>query len=213
MSTIKLCNNVYKINNIFTSEELTLINNSIKCSKIPVDNNGNYINIDDSYQEIGIDHRLGRLQFGLLNNFHDVLENIFLKINDFVNIIFTKNYIFSHAMVVEYNNKYGTPNLPPHYDADSHHMIVNYQLSSNTSWSIGLNTNHFRLEDNSAIAFNGNENIHWRPHKVFKDNEYVTMIFFRFIDKSNNSNYSHLNYWPDDKIFNEINHYRNSLKF
>lgn len=196
-----------KISNVFTSEELTILNNSIMHAKTLIYNNGSYIDRLSNNSGQGIDYVLGRLQLHI----DYLIKNIYLKLNDSVNAIFNKEYIYDHSLVAEYSNAYGKPNLPPHYDGDSNHLIVNYQLSSNSSWDIAVGMNLFEMEDNSAILFNGNENIHWRPHKVFKDGEYVTMIFFRFKDPLNNCDYSHLRYMQDHMVFSEINKYRNSL--
>lgn len=115
------------------------------------------------------------------------------------------------AIVVTYSNKFGQPDLPPHYDGDPTDIILDYQLASNTRWDIGADTQTFELFDNSALLFNPNKHAHWRPHKQFQDNEYVTMVFFRFFNSKGLSDYSHLRLGKDDPAFDEANAYRNSL--
>lgn len=113
--------------------------------------------------------------------------------------------------LVEYSSEFGQPNLPPHFDGDHTDVIVNYQLKSNTTWGVGVGEQVFSLEDNTAIVFNPNENIHWRPIKKFEPGEYVRMGFFRFWNESNPSDYSHLNLTQKDPVFDKIRNIRNSL--
>lgn len=115
------------------------------------------------------------------------------------------------GVFAEYNSKYGQPNLPPHFDGDNNSLIIDYQYKSNTSWGLGVDTTVFEMEDNKAIIFNPNEYPHWRPHKTFEEGEEVTMIFFRFPDRSGKTDYSHKRQWPGDEIFADIRKIRDNL--
>jgi hypothetical protein len=121
------------------------------------------------------------------------------------------NLTLSSTTYVEYNNKYGIPNLPPHFDSDINDLVISYQLKSNTDWNFAVEKQIYALKDNSILVFNANKNIHWRPHKIFKDDEFVKMIFFRFCNIENKSDNSHLVYSIDHEIFKEINELRDSL--
>ena len=169
---------IIKVENLFSEKQLDALNNMIS--------NG----------EATIDEKLGRSQV-ILNSLGE--ENIGSKILEI-----GKNLSLSSAIYVEYSNNFGQPNLPTHYDGDNSDLIVNYQLSSNTSWDIGLGLETYSLEDNSALIFNPNEYIHWRPIKQFEAGEYVKMIFFRLWNKENTSDYSHLRYSLDNPIFDEV---------
>jgi hypothetical protein len=122
-----------------------------------------------------------------------------------------KGLKMDHAMYVEYSPLYGRPNLNPHLDGDTNDLIINIQFESNTVWDMGLNLETYSLSDNSALVFNGNTEIHWRVHKEFKDKEYVRMIFVRFYNPDNRSDYSHLPNHPEDDMFKEVSAFRNSL--
>lgn len=112
---------------------------------------------------------------------------------------------------VEYRAEYGNPHLPPHFDRDDTDYILDYQLDSNTQWPLGVDRNVYPLENNSAVGFNPNGNIHWRPLKTFQPGEYVRMIFFRFHNHDNPSNYKHLPEDIGEQEFVELNDYRASL--
>jgi hypothetical protein len=111
---------------------------------------------------------------------------------------------------VEYSNLYGEPNLPPHFDRDDNDLIINMQLDANTVWPLGLNLDVYELKNNSALVFNPNKEIHWRTNKEFKDGEYVRMLFVRYCNLENKSDYSHLPQKQDDDVFKEIRAFRDS---
>lgn len=190
---------IHQFKDIFSEEELRAINQAI-------DN----ITIPNKYREsdgVGVNKELGRLQFGGLNGIDDINK----KVNEIVNSIVPKPLSMSHVISVEYSGKYGHPVLPPHYDHDTNDIVVDFQLSANTSWDLGVDLKNYEMLDNSALIFNANEHIHWRPHKTFKDGEYVKMVFWRFCDEENPSDYSHLDVQQDHDILKEANAFRDSL--
>ncbi len=198
---------IKKINNFFTEDEFKVLVDSVHYSLIPLSDDGNFVDYKLDNEGRGIHHQLGRLQFGGLKHLPgDMLEKICKIAKD----ISGEELLMSNATAVEYNSLYGEPNLPIHFDHDSSDLIINFQLSSNTIWDLGIDLQVYSLEDNSALIFNPNQYTHWRPKKIFKDKEYIRMIFFRF-EKENPSDYSHLDYPIEHEIFKEIEEFRNSL--
>ena len=112
---------------------------------------------------------------------------------------------------VEYNNKYTNPKLPPHFDGDDQDVMFNFQVSSNTSWGLGVDLDVYELDDNSAVIFYPNENAHWRTHKIFNDGDYVRMLFVRFYKKDNRTDHSDKAYSSNNPIFKAVNDLRDSL--
>jgi hypothetical protein len=109
--------------------------------------------------------------------------------------IFNKELEMGATTYVKYSIDHGQPNLPPHLDRDNSEIIVNYQYGSNTVWPLGVNKDLYEISNNSALIFNPNTNIHWRPIKNFESGEFVEMIFFRFVEKKDNkvvSDYTYL---------------------
>jgi hypothetical protein len=181
---------IFKFENVFTDKELKIIRDNINVSEIEQ-----------------VNTKLGRLQYKTPLNFPFDLLN---KVNSLVFKTFT-NLALRSISAVEYSAKYGKPNLPVHYDHDSSDLVLNFQLESNTSWDIGIDKTVYSLKDNEAILFNPNKYTHWRPHKTFRDDEYIKMIFFRFHNPKEMSDYSHLNLSEDDKAFKEVSEFRDSL--
>lgn len=186
--------NITQIYDVFSEKEILFFDTIIN-------------NLND--KDFNISKDLGRLEFTIKNIYID--ENIILKLTNIAKSISKIDLMLLGVTYVEYNSKYGVPNLPPHFDGDSTDLLINYQLSSNTFWDIGLNFNIYNIKDNSALIFNPNKEIHWRPNKIFKDQEFIKMIFFRFVDLKNYKDNSHLSYSLDHKIFKGVNDFRDTF--
>lgn len=179
---------IKQINNLFSNEELLYINKIIKESKTDLDS------------------MLGRVKSEI-----DFKGSIRQKVEKLINETYKVNLSLGSINYVEYNKRYGKPELPPHFDGDNCDLLLNYQLSSNTVWGIGLNKKVYNLQNNDAVIFSPNEVIHWRPIKNFLNEEYVKMIFFRFHNLKFPSDHSDKRYSLDHSIFTEINKFRDGL--
>jgi hypothetical protein len=164
----------------------------------------------ESMGSLEVDKVLGRTQ--VYFNLKDIPNQIIEKMTQTVNSLSDQPLVIDHITYVEYSSEYGESNLPPHFDGDRNNLVVDYQLKSNISWDLGINTELYPLEDNSALIFNANTNIHWRPYKRFQDGEYIRMIFFRFYDPVNRPDYSYLPKYLDHEVFRDANMVRDSLK-
>lgn len=184
---------VIRINDLFSPEDIISIVEHFNDN--PEDN-----------ENFSISEELGRYQFPVRRLSENIQENLLAIANSISDF----DCGFSGATYAEYNSKYGTPRLPPHFDGDWNDLIINYQLTSNTDWSIGVDLNVYEMKDNSALVFNPNKNVHWRPRKIFHEGEFVRMIFFRFYNSKNISDYSHLNQ-QEYKNFEDINQFRDSV--
>jgi len=196
--------NPIKVDNLFSQSEIDKFHSMTDSIRIPLNEDGSWV-----YEEntgFSISKELGRIQLTIT----ELDSEFVIKLTNIVNSTLGTNYSMSGATYVEYSSEYGTPDLPPHFDGDSTDLMVNYQFVSNTSWAIGLDNDTYELQDNSALLFNPNKSIHWRTKKVFRDKEFVKMIFFRFLDLNNIKDNSHLRYSLDNDILKEANKVRNS---
>ncbi len=89
----------------------------------------------------------------------------------------------------KYSLDYGIPELKPHTDANfkKERLTFDIQLNSNTDWPIIIENNQYILKNNQALVFSGTNQIHWRTKKIFKNLDYVDMIFFQFSEKTNSA--------------------------
>jgi hypothetical protein len=78
------------------------------------------------------------------------------------------------------------PNLTPHSDQafSEPRFTFDYQIGGNTTWPLVVEEKEFTLTNNSALTFSGTHQVHWRKHKVFKEGEYIDMIFFHLRKKN-----------------------------
>lgn len=171
------------ISNVLSAKDLNRVMLAIKqeMSSRPIINQDmlkHGIDRDDCItyvSDIGrIDIRRPFIPEDIINNVTDIVKN---NVDD----IFT-DLVFDFLIYAEYsNNSGGKPALEPHFDvSDAATLIFDYQLESNISWEIIIESENFKLEDNSGILFDPLENIHYRPIKEFKDDHFVKMLFFRF---------------------------------
>jgi hypothetical protein len=84
------------------------------------------------------------------------------------------------------------PLLYPHIDEAfaGKRFTVDVQLKSNVSWDIVVDNwkseQLFNLKDNQALTFSGTHQVHWRPKKDFKDEEFLEALFLHFVPKYDN---------------------------
>jgi hypothetical protein len=182
-----------KLVNVFTTEEIVLLEKEI--------GNAQEQNVH------GGKAPLGRLEINKFNTPQSIKEKVLKAVESVSGFPMALRSV----SCVIYSSEFGQPNLPPHFDGDKSDLIVDLQISSNTDWGIGINLEVHSMEDNSAIIFNPNTNIHWRPIKHFKDGEYVKMLFLRFSNKDQETDYSHARRSQDDPIFKDVNEYRNNI--
>jgi hypothetical protein len=180
---------ITRIDNIFSQEEIDHIDSL-------------------ALENPAIDTNLGRIHGGQPGLLPDTRK----RLTDIARSLSGLPLGMEHAMIVEYSNLYGKPNLPPHFDGDTNDLIINIQLKSNTVWEMGLNTEVHTLNDNSALVFNANKEVHWRVHKEFQDGEYVRMMFVRFHNEEKRSDYSYQRLSQDDPIFRDAVILRDSLR-
>lgn len=184
--------NVYEVSNFLLPEELDIIEELLTTKQKQ--------SIDPDSM---LDPNLGRIIYMI-----PIPINILNDIQIRVEALLGRPLKDMNAMFVDYESKYGQPNLPPHFDGDQNDVIVDYQYKSNTSWGLGVSSTVYEMEDNKAIIFNPNEYPHWRPHKTFQEGEYITMMFFRFPDES--IDYSHMRLSQNDPIFEEARKIRDN---
>jgi hypothetical protein len=184
--------NVYTINNVFLQQEIKRIKKDLDSSTHMPD------------PALGRD----RVEFDKMTD--EFRKQLVDKVSDIVLNLTNQELVCDGFYAVRYSNKHGKPNLPPHFDGDKSDFVFSFQLPSNSFWGFGLGLKVHELENNSAILFNPNKNIHWRPHKRFRDVEYLDMIFFRFISVPAND-YSHVSRSEYDPVFKDVRDYRDSL--
>ena len=177
---------IHKIDNLFTDSQISVIKKVLDTT------------------EINNDTTLGRVVGTMHVEINEIIGTLLQVVND----ISDKRLSLSSMSYAYYDGTYGEPNLPPHIDRDTIDLIIDYQLESNISWDLGINTELYSVKDNNAIAFNPNTNIHWRPHRRFEEGEYVKMLFFRFVGLDVVSDYYNMEI--DESLLDQVKTLRDS---
>jgi hypothetical protein len=116
------------------------------------------------------------------------IENKFLKYAEDIAGVKLRllEYNFSRYENSEYNGKKYYPLLFPHTDEafNGPRVTLDYQVRSNIKWSIIVDDwnslKEYELNDNEILTFSGTHQIHWRPKKDFKDEDFLEAIFLHF---------------------------------
>ena len=168
------------IKSLLSQEEIDLINIEIdkikESSEISIwhENPGEQRpKVTKTHQIIHNTH-VGKIMFDI-----NVPDSVKIKVQ---NIASENGFIFPfhRAGYAEYSAEWGAPRLNDHIDS-AELFMVDYQLSSNTNWGLVIDGNLYDLKDNEAIAFCPKRDMHGRPEKVFKDGEYVRMLFLEVL--------------------------------
>jgi hypothetical protein len=136
----------------------------------------------DSMQVIKMDPKSGKTFLNLgpddfPKEFWEKAEESAKKINP--------NCEFEYVSIVKYSSEFGEPTLRPHFDSPTKAVfILDYQLDGNTRWPIVVNLEEFTLENNECLVFDNNLAIHWRVPQKFKEGEFLTMLFYSFVDQN-----------------------------
>lgn len=96
----------------------------------------------------------------------------------------------THYNYIDYNAKYGdgryAPSLPPHLDADENLVTFNYCLDQNVEdWQVWIDDTPYDLKKGDAIIFSAVNQVHWRPKRKWKSDEFVEIVSFDYCPVTN----------------------------
>jgi len=147
------------IKDVFSEQQIVYLNNLIK---------DNYNKI-----ELNADPERGRDDLHIGKTVRDDIEATVLA-------YFSKEYFIDHIAYSEYNNHHINPNLPRHKDPgySPNSLTFDYHLDSTIDWPVCMEDECYNLSNNEAIIFSPIEQWHYRPEIIFKNEDYVRIIFF-----------------------------------
>lgn len=114
-------------------------------------------------------------------------DTIVDKIVKVANENFKAKLVLKELSFARYDNSRGkNPLLFPHYDETFKEQRVTFdiQVRASLPWGIVVEDDTYTLNDNQALFFSGTHQVHWREKVVFKDDDYVDMIFCHFSEES-----------------------------
>jgi len=117
------------------------------------------------------------------------LPDINLLSNDLVKILteiahnnYSKSLKLYAVAFGKYSKEFGEPGLGPHMDEVPSQFTLDYQLDGNILWPLNVEGEEYVLKNNDALIFEGESVLHWRPKKIFKNKEFLDLVWFQFID-------------------------------
>lgn len=106
--------------------------------------------------------------------------DLFSKLSKIASDVSGSRLVLNNIYSGTYSKSFGEPTLTPHLDPSDAVFCIDYQLDANTEWDIAVEGQLYRLQNNSAVTIATNSQAHWRKRKIFKDGDFVTMVFFHF---------------------------------
>lgn len=158
----------------------------------PLTHSGRYGNIfpkdeiDLIYKTIDLnsDNRTTQVKiYGQKVWFIDLPEKIKNRVTHQMKIIHNQNVKLEEISFARYSKEYSDiPVLTPHYDNTFTHprVTLDVQLRANIDWPIVVEGHEIILSDNTAAAFSGTHQVHWRKPLEFKDGDFIEMLFCHF---------------------------------
>lgn len=171
------------IKNVFTDKEITEIKDTISetLSKSKINEFKDQIQHDQNPYNQYVYLNQGRKDVYGIKFSEDISE----KILGIANNITGKDLFLCGTQYTEYDgNLDGNPSLGMHHDGGDIDFLLDYQLESNFSWGIGIEKDVYEIEDNQLVLLRPVSNLHYRPKKTFAKDNYLKMIFFKFMEKS-----------------------------
>jgi hypothetical protein len=94
----------------------------------------------------------------------------------------SKTLIPSYAYFVHYEGQDPEPNLNKHKDDNACTYTFDMCVYQNEPWDFWVEDKSYTLYPNQALAYNGNEQMHWREKFPNPETNYVAMLFFHYAE-------------------------------
>lgn len=173
------------VHNFLTNDEVLIVNEIVmqeieKRETILAEDNGHFLNYSQKDFSI-ITKEMGRITLREIK----LPESIISKFNNLASQIaidhgYSKPTLEARPVFTEYSLKYGEPKLPPHLDLGKSNFLLDYQLYSNFDWGLTIDNDYYpKIDNDVANIFNKNQ-IHYRPFRLFNQNEKLGVLFFNY---------------------------------
>lgn len=112
----------------------------------------------------------------------EIPETILQKFKNIAHEYGHKDLELSYQVYVKYKKiKNNNPQCPPHVDNSDTQFSIDYQLDSNIAWPLVVEENDHLLSNNDLLIMSAKSQVHWRPEKIFNENDYCEMIILHFV--------------------------------
>jgi hypothetical protein len=112
-----------------------------------------------------------------------VLGKIAEKLTTTARKLFNSNTLLpTYTLFAHYEGQNPAPSLYKHRDDNACTYTLDLCLYQNEPWDLWVDDKNYTLYPNQALAYYGNDQIHWREKMPNPENNHVAMIFFHFAE-------------------------------
>jgi len=117
------------------------------------------------------------------NKTHKELDNAFISLIPLARKTFnSKTLLPTYALFAHYEGFDPAPSLYKHKDDNACTYTIDLCLYQNDSWDLWVEDRPYTLKENEALAYYGNDQLHWREGFPNPGKQHVAMIFFHFAE-------------------------------
>lgn len=92
----------------------------------------------------------------------------------------SEHLVPSYSLFSHYEG--GEASLYKHKDDNACTYTIDYCVYQTGPWDLFVEDEPYTLQENQALAYYGNDQLHWRDSFPYKESGYVAMIFFHFVE-------------------------------
>lgn len=112
-----------------------------------------------------------------------ILGEIAEKLTETARILFNSNTLLpTYTLFAHYEGQNPAPSLYKHKDDNACTYTLDLCLYQNEPWDLWVEDKNYTLYPNQALAYYGNDQIHWREKFPNPESNHVAMIFFHFAE-------------------------------
>jgi hypothetical protein len=112
-----------------------------------------------------------------------VLKEIFYNLTSTARKTFNSDTLLpTYALFAHYEGQDPEPSLYKHKDDNACTYTLDMCVYQNEPWDLWVEGQNYTLYPNQALAYYGNDQLHWREKFPNPETNYVAMIFFHFAE-------------------------------
>ena len=152
------------IDNILNEEDYALLSNSVKSPK------------SFEYQE-------GFSRYVVADNTLPALKELADKLIPTARKAFNSDTLLpTYTLFAHYEGQDPEPSLYKHKDDNACTYTLDMCVYQNESWDLWVDDKSYTLHPNQALAYYGNDQLHWREKFPNPESNYVAMVFFHYAE-------------------------------
>lgn len=139
--------------------------------------------IDDVSNYKQFDFQSGFSRYAASESMVPRLDSLANKLMPIAKQIFGSNTLMpTYTLFVHYEGDNPAPSLYKHKDDNACTYTLDLCLYQTEPWDLWVDNNKYTLQENEALAYYGNEQLHWREKFPNPGNQHVAMVFFHFAE-------------------------------